>query len=110
MRYVYFKITNPRPDLINIGIETGMEFTGQLMPNGGIHFNYFNKIWCHCMTWPGEYTILVDHKLTSETTSTLDGIPVYDVESLYNPDNEEEILVIRVDDLSRHQKDFLNIA
>jgi len=95
---------------MNIGIVPGMEFTGQLMPNGGFHFNYFNKIWCHCMAWPGEYTLLVDHKLSSETTSPMCGIPIYDVESLFNPDNEEEILVIRVDDLSRHQKDFLNIA
>jgi hypothetical protein len=110
MKYVFLEIKNPGNELTQAGITSGMEFTAQMMHNGAAYFHFFNKNWIACVAWPQEYNVLVNHSLSKQYDEHFKDLKIYDVESLFDPDSEEEILVIKVSELTRHQKDFLNIA
>ncbi|MBW6491875.1 MAG: hypothetical protein K0B15_11855 [Lentimicrobium sp.] len=110
MKYVYFKITKPGKDLTNAGVITGMEYTGKLMHTGAVCFSVFKDHWRHCVAYPNEYNILVNHDLQRDYDDYFKDIPVHDVESLFNPDDETPVFVIKLSDLNKHQREFLNIA
>ncbi|MFH1118244.1 MAG: hypothetical protein V1775_00365 [Bacteroidota bacterium] len=111
MKIVRFKLIDPvHPELRSLGLRSEMEFAGELHANGAIHFRWFYVIINQCTVWPDGYQILVDHNIVKVTGALLsDAVPVYGVEELFNPDTPEEILVIRVADLSFAQRTYLNI-
>lgn len=111
MKIVRFKLIDPvHPELRSLGLRAEMEFAGELHSNGAIHFRWFYVMVNQCTVWPDGYEILVDHNIVRVTGPVIPKtVPVYDVEELFNPDTPEEILVIRVADLSFVQRTFLNI-
>jgi len=96
-------------DLLKIGLRPGMELTGELQgSNKAIYFDRFFVIDNSCVVWPENYEITQYYPNESKVPDS-PFLEVHSVESLFNPDEEEEILVIRVSDLTSHQKAFLNL-
>jgi hypothetical protein len=60
------------------------------------------------VVWPENYEITQYYPNESKVPD-FSFLEVHSVESLFNPDEEEEIQVIRVSDLTSHQKAFLNL-
>jgi len=110
MQLVRFRITDPVDIELNcLGIMAGMEFTGELRMNGAIYFDFFYTITNHCVIYSGGYEIITDLDVSTRIQYEPATLEVFDVESLFNPDEQDEILVIRVADLSYSQKVYLGI-
>lgn len=108
---VKFRLTGDLDfDLTKIGLRPGMELTGELQAtNKAIQFERFYVINNHCVVWPENYEITQFYPNENKIPDDFPVLEVHSVESLFNPDQELEILVIRVSDLSPNQKAFLNI-
>jgi len=103
-------LTEPvHPELRSLGIKPGFESVGKLEMNGSINFDYFHVITNHCVVYSGDYIVLKDMDLSYDPVQEDKPIQVYDVESLFNPDDDTEILVIKVSDLTDRQRIYLDI-
>ena len=98
-------------DLTKIGLGPGKELTGQLDPvNKAINFNHFYVIENNCVVWEDNYEIIsTDFSKEKDYVSQFSVPPIHAIENLFDIDDDQQILVIKVSDLSNSQKFFLGI-
>ena len=101
------------PELTSNGLTPGMIVHGSMGNNKAVYFDHFNTISCACVVYEGSYILIdpddpIDNLLNSGNGFN-NSIPIHDVESLFNPDAEEQTPVIKISDLNDHQKSLLNL-